>query len=206
MVSHTYKCVFVHIRKNAGGSIIQSFPAADREASDVGYGTDGTYDRYWDTGRYPGYLTFAVARNPWSRFISGWQWLCRRPFEAKGNLGPEFYRCTSLKEILRDLPERLPETSHDRRHLFWRQVDMLTDAAGRFVADEVLRFETLDRDYARLCKRIGKPYSPLPHRNEGSTKGCYWDYYDAETRDLVHRMFRSDIEFFGYKFGDPDHL
>jgi len=203
MISHEHKCIFIHIRKNAGSSIINSFELPAAEGFDVGYGTDGTYDKNWDSNRYPDYLVFAVARNPWSRFISGWKWLARRAYDAKGNLGPEYYRRTSLKEVLRTLPSELPANSHDRRHLFWTHMDMLTDRDGRFVAHSILRFERLARDYKNLCKMINKTYAPLLHRNKGPTRP-YWDYYDDETRELVGEIFREDIEYFGYKFGDLD--
>ena len=199
MISHEYKCSFIHIRKKAGNSIIRSFP----ETSDRGYGNDGTFDRKWHSSSYPGYLVFAVARNPWDRFISGWKWLCRQSYDRSGNLGPEYYRRTSLNKLLQELPEILPEKSHDRRHLLWSHLDMLVDKDGRFVADTVLRFETLASDYKVLCKQIGKPYSPLPHRKKGSNRS-YWEYYDDETREMVGEMFREDIRYFGYKFGEPD--
>jgi hypothetical protein len=203
MISHEYKCIFIHVRKNAGGSVIRSFPASDAEASDRGYGTNGTRDPLWSSHLHPGYLVFAVARNPWSRFISGWKWLCERTYEAKGNLGPDYYRRTSLKDILRTLPGQLPENSHDRRHLFWSHLEMLTDQDGTFVADVILRFETLETDYMRLCERISKPYTPLRRTNK-SRHDRYWTYYDAETRDMVRDLFCKDIDYFGYKFGEPD--
>src|SRR5690606_24051214 len=68
MLSHRYNSIFVHVRKNAGSSIIRSFLQDEPASDDIGYGTDGTLDATWVTGRYPTYLTFAVARNPWSRF------------------------------------------------------------------------------------------------------------------------------------------
>jgi hypothetical protein len=201
MLSHEYKCIFIHIRKNAGGSIIRSFPIPGPDAVDYGYGTDGTYDKNWQTYRYPGYLVFAVARNPWSRFISGWRWLCQRTYSTKGNLGAEYYRAANLKDVIRTLHAELPEDSHDRRHLFWTQLGMLTDPDGRVVADMILRFESLERDYRLLCERLRKPYSPLPHKNKSRGRP-YWEYYDGESRDLIANIFREDIEYFGYEFGD----
>jgi chondroitin 4-sulfotransferase 11 len=199
MLSHTHKCIFVHIRKNAGGSIIRDFSNEDSDIPDRGYGTNGTRDPRWSKDSYPGYIVFAVARNPWSRFISGWKWLCERPYPAKGNLGPEYYRRTSLKEILETLPKELHEDSHDYRHLFWSHLDMLSEKDGRIVADVILRFENLDADYERLCRRISKPYTKLRRTNR-STHAPYWTYYDDETREMVGDLFKNDIEYFGYKF------
>jgi chondroitin 4-sulfotransferase 11 len=202
VVSHRYRCVFIHIRKNAGSSIVNSFPADADDEAGCGYGTDGTFDPGWSSARYPGYLVFAVVRNPWSRFISGWKWLCRRDYEGKGNLGAQYYRQTGLAQLLRELPGTLPKRSHDRRHLLWSQLDMLTDLDGRFVADFVIRYENLEADYKLLCDRIGKADSSLPHRNRGTNRP-YWHYFDDESRSRLAELFSNDIERFGYKFGDP---
>jgi hypothetical protein len=128
------------------------------------------------------------------------EWLRRRVYKAKGTLGPEYYICNDIKTILEEVPKLLPVQSHDRRHLTWSQLDMLVDADGRFLADAVLRFENLESDYKALCQRIGKPYCQLPHINKGGGRP-YQDYYDDETRELVGKLFRKDIEFFGYRFG-----
>jgi len=203
MISHHYKCLFVHVRKTGGGSILKSFSGDADETFDSGYCSNGTLDRDWDSTKFGDYLVFAVARNPWSRFISGLQWLRRRSYNSSGNLGPDYYCRNTIKTILRELPELLPVQSHDRRHLLWSHQDMLVDEDGRFVADVVLRFETLERDYQALCQRIGKPCGPLPHENRGSGRP-YWEYYDDETRELVGDLFHKDIEYFGYRFGESD--
>jgi len=202
VISHAHRCIFVHIRKNAGGSIVANFLDEGEDAADRGYGTDGVLDPAWENDKYPGYLVFAVVRNPWSRFISGWRWLCRRAFDAKGNLGPDYYRTRSLRTILTELPDLLPAKSHDRRHLLWSHLDMLRDAQGQIIADRILRFESLSADFQSLCGEIGKNDSQLRHRNRTGGRP-YWEYYDSETREMVGRMFREDIEHFGFKFGDP---
>jgi hypothetical protein len=185
MISHDYKCIFIHIRKNAGSSIISSFAATTMQVADRGYGMNGALDPSWDSSVYSEYLIFAVSRNPWSRFISGWKWLCARPYPVPAALGPEYYRRNSLKNILKELPGRLPTISHDRRHLFWTHLDMLTDKDGQFLPKLILRFENLEADYEN--KATNRPY---------------WDYYDPETREMVGEIFRRDIEYFGYKFGE----
>ena len=201
MISHQHKVIFIHIRKNACSSIVKSFTTPTTQIADLNYGRDGSYDTSWDRSLYLDYLIFAVSRNPWSRFISGWRWLCARRYSVPGNLGPEYYRRTSLKNILKELPGQLPAISHDRRHLFWTQLGMLTDKDGQFMPKVIMRFESLEKDYERLCQRINKPYFPLPHENK-ATNRPYWEYYDSETRELVGELFQRDIEYFGYKFGE----
>jgi len=183
MISRAYKCIFIHQRKVAGSSIITSFGITTQEPEWHLF-NNGTLSDEWARRDKlaPGYTIFTAVRNPWDRFISGWKYL-------------EKYRNRPLAEVLRDLPTE----GHDYRHLVRPQLDILVDADGKFVADHVLRFETLAADYARLCERIGKKDATLPVLNT-IAHGDYHEYYTPETAAAVGELFKKDIEFFGYRF------
>ncbi len=70
MISHKHKCIFVHIRKSAGTSVKTLF-----EDRDDAY-NDGILDQAWNKWDQDinSYFKFAVVRNPWDRFVSGWQY------------------------------------------------------------------------------------------------------------------------------------
>ena len=183
MISHQYRCIFIHQRKTAGYSIISNFGFTDRQPEWHAF-NEGTLSKEWLTKDKvaPGYRIFTVIRNPWDRFNSGWKYL-------------KAYRDRPLADVLRDLPK----SGHDFRHLTRPQLDILTDATSRFVPDYVLRFEHLAEDYARFCELIDKPERTLPRLN--STKhGHYSKYYDATTIEMVRDRFRKDVEFFGYDY------
>ena len=40
----------------------------------------------------------------------------------------------------------------------------------------------------------------LTHENRSRETKSYRSYYDKETKDIVEKVFKADIEFFGYKF------
>ena len=65
--------------------------------------------------------------------------------------------------------------------------------------DMLLRFEHLDEDFAVLCERLRIPHQPLPRVN-ASRRKPYPSYYDDETRDMVRRKFREEVDFGGYRF------
>src|SRR5436305_12771898 len=98
MISHHYRCVFVHQRKCAGSSIMRTF--------DVPFGTlDWDFMKDGLLSEPPaaapaGYFRFAVARNPWDRFVSGWKYC-------------DSTRERSLQEVL----DNLPLDGHDFRHV-----------------------------------------------------------------------------------------
>ncbi len=74
MISHRHRCIFVHQRKSAGTTVKALFP--DATGADRGRFNDGVLDPEWHAGNplVRDYLTFTVVRNPWDRFVSGWQY------------------------------------------------------------------------------------------------------------------------------------
>lgn len=183
MLCHKYRCLFIHQRKCAGSSIREAFrpdvTPGQPEWDFGGDGSQGSSYKDWPAN----YSVFAVVRNPWDRFISGWRYLAST-------------RDRPLRDVLMDLPKH----GHDYRHLTRTQCATLFDNYGRAVYDSLLRYETLQLDFDKYCKRIGKPPARLPHVNS-TERTDYIEYYDEETKELVAEIFREDITRFGYKYG-----
>lgn len=191
MISHKYRCIFIHQRKAAGCSIITSFGLHEKDP-DWHRFNEGTLSEEWQRRREiaPDYLVFAVIRNPWDRFVSGWKYL---PATRK----------KPLLKVLKNLPTAA--TGHDYRHLTRPQLDTLVDERGVFAPDYVLRFENLAEDYAKFCEVIGKQDKSLPRLNTTSHQG-YADYFDSASIALFNARFRKDVDFLGYNFsGAMDH-
>lgn len=180
MICHQYRCVFVHQRKCAGSSIMRAF--------DVMFGTpewdfmkDGLLSEE-STEAPSGYFRFAVVRNPWDRFVSGWKY-CSSTCDR------------TLGEVLADLPQQ----GHDYRHVTRPQHATLFDERGAAAVDYLIRFERLQEGFDAVCDLIGKPRCRLPHRNRG-TRGHYREYFDAASRHSFLRHFKRDVELFGYEY------
>ena len=73
------------------------------------------------------------------------------------------------------------------------------------------RFETLQRDFATACERIGIPGARLPHVNDSrKPKGPmrwlkrrampYKDMYDSRSAKLVATLYEADADTFKYTF------
>ncbi|MFL6261008.1 MAG: sulfotransferase family 2 domain-containing protein [Thermoanaerobaculia bacterium] len=180
MISHEDNCIFVHQRKCAGSSIMRTL--------NVAFGTpewdfmkDGVLSPEYATAP-AGYFKFAVVRNPWDRFVSGWKY-CKSTRERK------------LQEVLANLPLE----GHDYRHLTRPQHATLFDDRGEIIIDYLIRFEQLQEGFDVACDLIGKPRCSLPQRNRGA-RGHYRDYFDAESRRSFLRHFAKDVELFGYEY------
>ena len=179
MISHQYKCIFIHQRKCAGSSIIATFgfDVNDREWH---FMNEGVLSPEYESA--PPYFKFAVVRNPWDRFVSAWKYL-----DATRELS------------LRDGLMHLPPDGKEYRHLTRPQHATLCDSHGRLIVDYLIRFESLQQDFDQVCQIIGKPPRKLPHVNKGNRKH-YSEYFDDECRRLFMNQFGRDVELFGYQY------
>jgi len=227
MICREHQILFVHVPKTAGQSVEQFFMNrrgldwdADRE--EVLLGDNDNRDcgteklahlsafEYVDCGflqrdEFDRLFKFAFVRNPFERLVSEYRYR-------------NYFQHRSFSDFVLN---RMPRPGWDDkyRHVM-PQYEMLHDREGCLLVDFVGRFETLQRDFDEVCKRLGIEDSALPHRNPSNKKSRnlkrrvrnvlfrngendkrhYTEFYDARTKDAVERFYRKDIEAFEYRF------
>jgi hypothetical protein len=141
-------------------------------------------------GELAGYFSFGFVRNPWDRMVSVYRRTDPHLLEHVRGLGIE----------LRDLAfaEFLARTAGIEHAHLAEQARFVCDASDRVLVDFVGRFETLEKDFRTVCRRL-KTEAPLPRLN-ASQRDDYRSYYDERTRALVAQRYRRDIDVFGYAF------
>ena len=201
MLSSSHKFLFVHIPKT-GGNSIQQVLAPYSEDRIVALDEQDGRERFEVRGRFtrrkhatlseyreslPAELyaeahKFCAVRDPWSRAISFYftprRWLKRglEPFWSKEH----------FLETLSLLPPMVD----------YLKVD------GRIQAlDDIIEFEHLSEQLARVLRRLGIDADPLPHLNR-SLAGDYRAYYasDPDLVEVVAERYREDVAHFGYRF------
>jgi hypothetical protein len=143
-----------------------------------------------------GAFKFAFVRNPFDRLVSLFSYLKKLPLdEVPPAMGFEEF-CALVTERPID-----PVGLYNFKGLSQcnPQVHWLCDESGRLVVDFVGKYETLDQDFAEVCRRIGIPAPDMPHENK-SQHAPYQDYYNERTRSAVAKFYRRDLETFGYSF------
>jgi chondroitin 4-sulfotransferase 11 len=182
MISHRHRCIFVHQRKCAGTSIITAF-GLHPSSVDWAWANDGVLSPQWteEVDMVSRYFKFAVVRNPWDRFVSGWKYL-------------QSTRRRSLIDVLRNPPL----DGHDYRHLTRPQYITLFNADGTLAVDKLLRFENLEQEFREICKRV-QIELVLPRLNV-TRHFSYRHLFNCRSRLLFEELYWEDIHRFGYRF------
>jgi Sulfotransferase family len=102
------------------------------------------------------------------------------------------------------------------------QHEYVCDSQDRLMVDFLGKFETLQSDFRLVCEKLRMPETPVPHvnktkprrklrgflqkvfsRGDPKTMGTppgRAECYDEECVEIVRRLYRRDIELFGYSF------
>ncbi len=187
---------FVHIPKNSGSSLKSAFPLRSAELAHA----SARYLYSLDRDRFSRYFSFAIARNPWDRLVSGYTYW-RELFLKEGIVDGFGSLCASIS-----FQEMVYALQKDKEHLLLchemisPQYEWVCDEKGKVMVDYIGRFENLPETYARIAEGMHIPWNrDIPHANT-SRHRPYQEYYNAETREIVGELFKTDIELFGYTF------
>jgi hypothetical protein len=138
------------------------------------------------------FYKFAFVRNPWDLQVSMYHFILREPTAPKHAQVKALASFDAFVEWVIATPDPYP------KGITKLQSDMITDINGNLLLDFVGRYETLEDDFAQVCRTL-RIDALLPHLNR-SKHDDYRGYYNEHTRNLVEEHFQSDIELFGYTF------
>lgn len=206
MISHQHRCIFVHIPKCGGTSIEDMLWPEPRKTEDLWMGFVDKYNNKYQTGGlqhllarqireevgadvFEDYYKFSFVRDPWDRMVSQFEYTrCRK----------DLMKFIGLKA--RDGFKRYLDLIQERKHVQWeKQAEFVTDEDGKIIVDFVGRLEDIASGMATVYKELGLDMIDVPHSKKSRRRSCV-DYYDDESRDLVSRLYKEDIELFGYEF------
>jgi len=185
-----YQCVFIHIDKTAGNSINAFLGIQDR----THWGWKA-YRRRLGIRKFNTYLKFAVVRNPWDRVVSNYEYWTRT-----NKLGITDDGISFRDWVIRTFETRESQYAFELKRWIRPCASWITKNDGTLVVDEILRFESLEQDFHRLCERAGWNFQELRHLNRSPARKHYHEYYDDDTRDAIAHYYVADVAMFDYKF------
>ncbi len=196
--------LFVHIPKTGGNAIqgvlrsyaddeivtlaahqdgVERFEVRSRQYQTHKHSTLAEYLREYGTELLTTLHKSACVRNPWDRVVS---------YFFSPHRGPVEWSRAGFREFLETVAPVAHYLSLDES----RPAKLESALAN---LDCLLRYESLQADFDRLCQQIGSPHQTLPVRNK-SRRGDYRDYYDAESREAVARRFEEEVDCLGYVY------
>lgn len=191
------KSIYIRIQKVAGTSLMNCLKSIEKkEIKKIDKRAALRHNRYFK---------FAFTRNPYDRLVSCYINKILNPYnvhgKAKNNFlrhNPDFHEGMDFKSFAKEVSS-ISDNFSDRhiksQHCF------LLDKKGRWIPDFLGKFENLEEDFKKICKKMGVSKPPsLPHKRKSKRIDGYRDYYDEETKRLVERRYKKDLELFGYKF------
>jgi len=221
MISHEYKCIFIHIPKCAGTSIEKAFGHLDGHVGRDGQDHRAVRDiqpirpfpsqktiietlrrlkhRYYNKVPNPR-NRYAVTKNQYDSYFKFT--VVRNPWARVLSWYTAVMHDETTKKALgikgpvsfNDALVQHMGTGLLRPQLYW-----ITNYDGKIDLDYIGRFENLNEDFKTICNRLNTPHLTLPHTLKGQHRD-YREYYDTDSIQAVADYYRDEIAMFGYTF------
>lgn len=208
-ISREKKIIFVHIPKTAGSSIEKALQiygidnrGSNTYSSQILFGQYRCQDKIYfaqhlyakeikkEVGGnfYDNCFSFTFVRNPYERIVSEYIYT---KLHTKMNFA-QFVHDVVVKN------NKLPLKKDRDRHCK-NQKSFILGKNGKILVDFVGRYERLNDDLKKIQKITGISFKNLLHINKTRKKN-YKSYYDDETKKIIAKVYKEDLEMFGYDF------
>lgn len=210
VISKTKKLIFFHIPKNAGTSIssvllknekyyyswvilskvLKKFKKPDIFFFDnfqkkihlfTSHETVASIEKKISNKIFSNFFKFAIVRNPYSRFVSRYNYLISLNKLKKVSFS-EFLEKHIKLSLVAD-----------------KQYQFLLNNNCEIGVDKIIKFEKIDEEFFKLKEKFNLDLSEFKKLNV-STRDNYKDYYDYNTKNLVKEFCKEDLSFFNYSF------
>ncbi len=189
-----HKCIFIHIPKTAGTSILTAL-SKNRINRD-----HASYEIFLraDPKKFHEYYKFSFVRNPWDRIVSTYEYLIQG-----GNKNEDIYFQILFKSkydtFNKFVLDYLDKDSIHEHGMFKPQYLYIYNHKMECQVDYIGKFENLDRSFMEISKSLNLPYE-LPKINQ-SKRREYKDYFrNEDVKNKINQLYKKDIEYFKYSF------
>tara|TARA_Y100000310_G_scaffold340050_1_gene434595 strand:- start:734 stop:1465 length:732 start_codon:yes stop_codon:yes gene_type:complete len=160
-----------------------------------------------ETSTWDGFYKVTIVRNPWDLMVSGYWYMM--------SLNPDPIILITESDGAEEIKGKFAKWAHvplsfesywpDRSDHVSTPLRWFAQAAQSFIhcsIDRYLRFESIGRDYYRLCSDMSFVHYPLAKFKTTQRKQShhYSQYYDTAMKKSVESEFADLIRKFGYAF------
>lgn len=185
------KFIFLHPMRNGGKSIEQIvFNRSPGDGTSDHKSPKEWVDHLGSEKELNTYFKFGFSRNPWDRIVSLY-----------------FYRKNNLNNLNKYTFEQYVTNLNKNVKMVKTHMDKMNQVEWFYhngkPIDFIGRFENYAEDFEKVKEILGLDASlVLPQLNASKKRQPYQEMYNDETRKLVGEMYKQDIEYFNYKFGE----
>lgn len=210
MISHKYKCIFIHIPKCAGTSIEEAFGIDTKnnlsKSNKMLFGWDSKNKLYLqhatpkqlldkkilDLSIWNSYYKFIIVRNPYYRSVSSYNWLYNQGYKDS------FYNYLTKKgkfeKILNNKNVIIYRGDHliPQKEYFFLNSQMID-------YDSIIKFEDIEKGLEKVIRdlNLNKDFFSKK-KNYAKRKVNYSNYYTPKIKRLFDQLYENDIKFLGY--------
>ena len=203
LLSQEKRFLFIHIQKTGGTSMTKMFRD---EMKDLKSYRNPHSPLSAMEERYEAYYKAAFVRNPYDRMLS-WYTMIDEMRKKLSSEQIDQYKNKVQREVMLNadnFTEFIFNCEYVTSRSGWlpfhkNQIDYISNENGEVAIDFIGRFENLAEDMEKLGEKLGLSHVTLPHVNRSKHR-AYQSYYTEETKQVITKRFKRDLEYFKYQY------